>query len=226
LNTRELTKKVKIEFTQNGLPGIIRKIISRAQRGLFYSTCSIFYELKLDNPLKRFTPVLNIETDFMVNEKNRLIDWLDKNKASFPWIYSNKEIESALSNKHPYVAVIHEKEIIGFVKIGIGPTYLRDFDKTFVLEPGTAFVYDTFILPAYRSRGLASYTVNEVALYLQKKGFNRILCHIESWNISSIKAFTKVGFTAKETIRFIKVTFISFYLINGRVPLTKIEKAL
>ena len=226
MNTRELTKKVKLEFTQNGLPGLIRKIIGRAQRALFYSTCSIFYELKLDNPLSRFTPALNIQTDFMINKKYGLIDWLDKNKDSFPWIYSNKEIESALSNKHLFVAVKYEKEIIGFVKIGIGPTYLRDFDKTFVLEPGTAFVYDTFILPAYRSRGLASYAVNEVALYLQKQGYNRIICHIEGWNTPSIKAFTKVGFTAKETIRFIKITFISFYLINGRVPLTKIDKVL
>ena len=116
--------------------------------------------------------------------------------------------------------------IAGYLKVGRGPTYIGDIDKTVVFEPKTAFIYDTFILPEYRGKNLSVFVVDEVARYLKNQEFERILCHIEKWNTPSIRAFQKAAFHAFGSIRFVRIAYFSFFIRNGFMPFLNLEKHL
>jgi len=224
--TLKLANDNKAEFNLKGLGGVFRKGWQKTRQFMFYSTCSIWYERSLDDPISRFTPGLDLEPGFLAHDKGELIEWLKQHQNRFPWIFSNKEIESALINKHIFFILKHKHSIIGYVKIGVGPTYIHDFDKTVVFEPGAAFIYDTFILPEYRGMNLALFAVNEVARFCKERNFKKMICHIEKWNIPSVKTFKKAGFQAVDSIRFIRVGKLSFYLRNKYRPFFNLEKAL
>ena len=222
----KLAHDIKTEFDLNGLSGVFRKGWQKARQFMFYSTCSIWYERNLDDPVSRITPGLDLEPDFLAHDKSELIEWLKWHQNRFPWIYLNKEIETALANKHIFFILKHKHSIIGYVKIGVGPTYIHDFDKTLVFEPSAAFIYDTFILPEYRGMNLALFAVNEVARFCKERSFKKMICHIEKWNTPSVKTFKKAGFQAVDSIRFIRVGRLSFYLRNKYRPFFNLEKAL
>ena len=218
--------KVKEEFHQNGISGVLGKAWHKTRRFMFYSTCSVWFERELHEPVLVFTPDLELETDFLVQDKSEIFEWLENNKTTFPWIFSEKEIDSAQTNNHPFFAIKHRNHLIGYLKIGVGPTYIHDFDKTVRFEPRTAFIYDTLILPEYRKMNLAVFSINETARYFKEQDFNRILCHIDEWNISSIKVYEKAGFKALGSIRFIRMTWFSLFLRNGYTPFLNLEKYL
>lgn len=221
-----LVKKIKIEYIQNGLYEILKKGWQKTRLFLYYSTCSILYERNIDDPSPGFTPELELESVFLAQDKSELIEWLETNKDKFPWIFIKKEIDSARVNKHPFFILKHKKVIIGYIKIGVGPTYISDFDRTLIIAQGNAFIYDTFILPEYRGMNLAVYALNEVVRYLGEQGYRKVYCYIEKWNIPSIKAYEKAGFYVLGSTRFIRVACISFFLRNGIKPCFKLGKVL
>lgn len=221
-----LAGRIMNNYTQGGLTGLLKKGPRKLCRYFFYATSSAWYELKLGGTINSAATNLDIKTFFLIEDKNELIDWIDKNRNSFPWIFSRNEIEAAVENKHLFVMLKHGDAIIGYLKIGVGSTYIKDFRNTVVFEPGTAFIYDTFILPEYRGMNLAFYALNKAAIYFSEMGFKRILCHIEAWNIPSIKSFEKAGFIQFCTISFVKAASFSFFLDNRFRPFLSLEKKL
>ncbi len=219
-------KKVSLELKRNGISGVLRKGWHKMCRFLFYSSCSSWYELKLDDSLPKCNARLDFQTEFLKQDKSELIRWLKYYSDRFPWIYCQKEMEFATANEHTFFVMRQNKKIIGYVKIGIGPTYIHDFDSHVVFEPQTAFVYDTFILPDYRGMHLTVFALGKVAGHFREHGFKRILCHIEKWNTPSVKAFTQAGFKGIGSIRYIRVANISFYLYNKYRPFPDLEMVL
>lgn len=219
-----LVKKIKIEYMTSGLYGIIIKGWHKIRHYLYYSTSSILYERNIADPLPVFMPEIKLDTDFLIQDKSEIIRWLEANNDRFPWIYIKKEIDSAQANKHPYFILKYNKRIIGFIKVGIGPTYFNDFNKTITVGHGNAFIYDTFILPEYRGMNLAVYALYEVILYLRGQGYGKVMSYIEIWNTPSIKTYEKAGFRVLESTRFVRLACISFYLRNGFKPCFNLEK--
>lgn len=221
-----LAERIKLLYGRDGLTGLLRKGWRKSRHFLFYSTSSTWYKYELDRTVLLTAPTLNLEVVCLERDKSELIDWLEKNRDSFPWIFSKKELNSALANKHLFFILKHEKKIIGYIKVGIGPTYILDFDRTVEFEPEVAFVYDTFILPEYRGMNLALYALRLVSSHFRQKGFKRILCHIEPWNLPSVKTYEKAGFHKAGTIRFVRIAICSFYILNRSRPFLSLEKLL
>jgi GNAT superfamily N-acetyltransferase len=153
--------------------------------------------------------------DFLVADKSELIDWLRINHAIYPWIFFEKEIESATKNNHVYMVVKHKKSIIGYIKVGVGKTYIHDFNMEICFPERTAFIYDTFVLPDMRGKNVAVHALFSLMEYLNARGFCRILCHIEDWNKASVRTFEKAYFYPRGSVRFIRVAECSIY-IRGR----------
>lgn len=223
---KDLVKKIKIEYMKSGLFGILKKGWQKTRLYLYYSTSSILYERNIADPLPGFTPEIKLDTAFLVHDKSEIIQWLETNNDKFPWIFIKKEVDSAQANKHPYFILKHNKHIIGYIKIGIGPTYFNDFNKTITVGDGNAFIYDTFILPEYRGMNLAVYALKEVVLYLRDQGYRKVMSYIEIWNTPSIKTYEKAGFRVIELTRFVRLACFSFYLRNGFKPCLNLEKVL
>lgn len=218
--------RLKNELVQNGIWALTGKVLSKITSTFYYSSCSVWYERSFMDPITHFTPEIEVRSEFLVHDKVRLVKWLNENKSKFPWIYFESEVETALKHDHVFLILLHQDQIIGYVKIGLGPTYINDFDQILVFQPKTAFVYDTFTLPEYRGKSLALFALNQVCEYFKGHHFERILCHIEEWNVPSIKTFEKAGFRAMISIRFTRIARLSFFVRRGYIPFYSLEKYL
>lgn len=225
-NKECLIDKMINEYTLNGISGLFKKIWNKIHHFLFYTTYSVWYERDLCKSILHFSPDCTVETDLLQYDKSKIIEWLKENKTNFPWIYFEKEISSAISNDHIYFTVTCQSSIIGYVKIGIGSTYIHDFDKSIEFNKGIAFIYDTFVLPEYRGKKLALYSLNQIAQYLKEKNYTKILCHIEKCNIPSIRTFENAGFSAKDSLRFTRIARFSFFVRSGCFPVFNVEDFL
>lgn len=221
-----LIEKVRYEYLQNGCAGVFRKIRSKVKKFLFYTNCSIWYSKSLIRPIEKIVIDKTIDLHFLEQNKNEIIEWLKENKNKFPASYFEKEVESAIKNNHVFAVLKNHGEIIGFLKVGIGPTYIHDFDKTVQFPDRVAFIYDTFILPGYRGNNLAQFIVSSASEYFAQKEFKNIFCHIESWNVPSVKTFKKADFYEMDSIRFVRILRCSFFLKNRFSPFYDLEKYL
>lgn len=220
----EWMNKIKNDLELHNISSLIRKIRKKIGDYVYYSTVSTWYERKLENSLPVVIQPSDLEPYFAVHDKSEIFEWLDINKCRFPWIFSRSEKHFAQSYQHPYFIIKCKGDIIGYIKIGIGPTYINDYNKTVVFDPETAFIYDTFILPEYRGMNLTVFSLFEVLRYLKQQKYSRVICCIENWNHSSIVVFKKAGFTSQGSIRFIRIGIVSFYLLNGYIYCNKLEK--
>jgi len=218
--------RFRTEITQHGLWELTQKCWSKFANYLYHSTRSIWYARNLEDPINHFTLDIILNIEFLDHDKYRLVEWLRENKSKYPWIYFEKEVEAALRHNHVFLIMLHQDQIIGYVKIGIGPTYINDFSQMIAFMPGTAFVYDTFTLPDYRGRGLALFALIHAFEYFKARNFKRIFCHIEKWNVPSIKTFEKAGFRVIDTIKFVRSPGFSFFIRRGYIPFLNLEKHL
>ena len=112
------------------------------------------------------------------------------------------EIELKQRENHFYPFVRVGDDIIGYIKIGQNQVYVLDFDETLTLPSNSAMIYDTFVLPEYRKHGVASFLLMEIIDFLRKEGFQKVWCHIPSWNKPSINTYVKAGFRKVDHVRY------------------------
>ncbi|MBI5235122.1 MAG: GNAT family N-acetyltransferase [Deltaproteobacteria bacterium] len=207
--------------------GFLTKAARKAQRLVVCrSARSIWFYRTLKDPIKPVQPGMDVEMVFLAEDKSGLIAWLKENSRSFPWIYIEKEVESALANGHIFGCVRRNDEIAGYVKIGIGPTYIHDFGRTIRFPDGVAFIYDTFVAPEYRGKRIGLYAVSGALNHLKRAGFKGVWCHIEEWNCASLKTFMRAGFTEASRIRFMRVLGMPLYIRGDGRPMMKLEPLL
>lgn len=221
-----IIERVQREISNNGVKGFALKAWRKTGRLLWYTTCSVWYERDLDEPIDGAAPGLEVDVEFLVQDRGKLVQWLREKKSAYPWIYFDKEIEAAQAHSHIFLTLLHQGDIVGYIKIGRGRTYIHDFDQAPVFPPGTAFIYDTFVLPEYRKKGLAAFALEHASRYFRQNHYKKILCHIEEWNVDSIRAFEGAGYRAVGKIRFIRTAGMSFFLKKGFVPFLSLEHHL
>lgn len=202
----------------------MKKYLNVMIRNAYFNTTSTWYELDLSIPFPDIEADIDVKSSF--EDRDALCSWIERQRDKFPWIYVEKEIHCAKSSDHPYLSIQCDDEIIGFIKIGKDFTYIGDFDKYIFFDHRTSFIYDTFVLPEYRGKNIALFAIVSAARYLKQMGFERILCHIELWNLPSIKTFSKAGFAPIGTIGFFRILGLPFFLRDGYLPFTDLESHL
>src|SRR3990172_1308508 len=202
---------------------LFNRLYKKIKMLTFRTTCSIWFEKSLDEPVEFVSPGIDITTNFLVSDKSRLIDWLTKYHITFPWIYISKEIDAAKSDNHIFVTLLHQEKIIGYIKVGIQHVYIHDFDRVVSFPPTSAFIYDTFILPDYRGKHLALYGIAKTIDYLREGKFKKLWCHIEKWNQASLRTFQNAGFKEKGYIRFSRLFGLPFFIRDGYKPLVSLK---
>lgn len=174
------------------------------------------------SPLRDRTPPrcsLPAEMAFELLEgesREELHEWLFVNRERYPWIYFPGEISSAVSNNHVYPIVRRGDTIIGFIKLGLGRVYVHDFESEISFPADVGFIYDTFVEPESRAKGVARSMLSLVSWLLRARGFRSLWCHIEDQNTASIKAFGAAGFIRTGDVRYARLTWLRSWRINGR----------
>jgi len=172
---------------------------------LFSTISAIWFERDLTEKIKDLQAKMAVEFDTDSSKKS--IDWLKKQNLS--WLVYQKEIETALKYDHCWSSVKLNGEIIACIKIGFKEIYISDYDKVVEFPKNMAFIYDTYVLPKYRNKGVAKYIISQAIKFAKTEGYIKVGCHIPPWNKASINAYTKNGFKKIDYIRNFKIFGLS-----------------
>jgi GNAT superfamily N-acetyltransferase len=83
------------------------------------------------------------------------------------------------------VAFIREQPV-GYMWIALFSGLELAFDTYWIVRPGEAVKYGSFVLPAFRGRGIHSCLNSAVCSYLSKRGFSRTVSSISILNTQSM----------------------------------------
>lgn len=117
-----------------GLAQLLKKGGAWLGRRVYASNASIWFIRDLDEPLPQLQETIPVRSEFLLDDKQRLINWLQANHARYPWIYFPAEISSALANRHLFAVFDYQREIIGYVKLGVNRVYIHDFCRSLQLD--------------------------------------------------------------------------------------------
>lgn len=197
----EILQKAIKTNRERGSGELFRRILSRMSRLVFETNSATWYIRILyskDTEIKADIPLTANFLDF-----NQTFNWIKlQNK---PWMLNDVEKEVAVREGHYWGNVKYNGIIIGYIKCGFNNVYINDYKKTVTFSRNVGFIYDTFILTEFRGRRVASYLINETCTFLKKNGFSKVICHIPSWNIASIKAYSRAGLKRTKKIRYLKI---------------------
>ena len=213
-----------------GLTGVCSRVLKALYLRSFRTTSSLWFSRELEgarlSDCHTDTHCGEITIEFFEHDKSRLVRWIRRQHAQFPWMYVPEEIEVAKQENHVFVGFLRGVEFVGYIKLGINRTYVHDFGKIVRFPVRDCFIYDTFVLPEYRGRGLAYGALLETMQYMKARSYKRMWCHIEQWNVPSLKLFGRAGFEKAGRVRFTRLFGFSFFIRDGVVPFLSLERFL
>lgn len=196
----EQLEKARRAYIEGGLPLLSARALRKLGRAAFRSNSAFWFERDLSRPVQVTAPRVDLRVDWNTAETQA---WLRQHLDFGP--AEERELETARRAGHHYPSVRHEGSIIGAIKVGHGTVYIADFDVEVAFPPGTAFIYDTHVLRAYRGLRVAPFLIASVLRWLQGRGFRRVLCHIPAWNHASRHAYQRCDFSCLRRIWFVEV---------------------
>ncbi|QTM99006.1 GNAT family N-acetyltransferase [Sediminibacillus dalangtanensis] len=101
---------------------------------------------------------------------------------------AKKLIESVLQKGGCYWAAFEQDQLLGWSLVGKGKDSFTD--RPF------GFVYELFVLPGYRGKGIAEQLLNAVCDQLKSAGYPEVRLSVHAQN-RAIELYQKMGFTEK-----------------------------
>jgi len=198
--TTKLLEKISKIYAEKGIGGVVKKICHRAIPFLFETNSAVWHVKVIDRSDYLIDPAIPLTVEF--EDFYETLSWIEL--QNIPW-RNEKEDHLAIDQCHYWPNVNTDGLIIGYLKLGYGSVYISDYGKTIEFPRNTAYIYDTFVLPEFRNKKVASYLINETCKFLKNKGFRKVICHIPAWNIPSLRIYSEIGFVRKKEIRWIKI---------------------
>ncbi|MBI4572406.1 MAG: GNAT family N-acetyltransferase [candidate division NC10 bacterium] len=99
------------------------------------------------------------------------------------------------------------------------PAYLPYLGKTIWPLAGDVFVVASFTHPAFRRRGIHTWSINRTAREARESGLSRRLSMVPWWNTPSIRALRKNGCTVAGRIGYWNAGVRRYYFAAGEVHL-------
>ena len=212
---KKFAGRIRTAYADHGLLGIVPAAIARGARMAYRANQAWWFQRDLSKPIAESRPAIDLA--FQHKNPHATIKWMQL--LNKPSIVHPTELAVAEKQGHYLVNIRHEGKIIGYVKVGFGQVYVQDFERVVAFKPGEAFIYDTFVLPEFRCRGVASAAIESCMRLLAREGYQKLYCHIPLWNAASIKAYLRAGFKRVCRIRYRRIMGISLlpdtYIFSG-----------
>jgi ribosomal protein S18 acetylase RimI-like enzyme len=164
-----------------------------------------------------------VEIDFGAMEE--VLSWLREIRAEFRWVWVEAELEAAREYGHVFPLVRLGEQRLGYIKVGLSRAYVTDFESCVAIPPASAFIYDTFVHPDFRGRGMATFMIARTLDLLRQRNVRFLWCHIPRWNHASIKAFAKCGFAKVKRVGHVRVLGHGLYTRCPEKLMQHAEKA-
>ncbi len=201
----------------DGLASFCVRSLRRLQKAAVATNAAGWYRADLTYPL---VPLEDLpETHVRFDATENVMAWLAELSRSYGWVYVEAELATARKWGHVYGLLEIDGHYAGYVKIGFSHVYIGDFDRAIAIPQDTAFIYDTFIHPEYRRRGLGRHLIGESLRYLHRQKKQSVWCHIPDWNTASIRAFGGNNFKKMGHIRYLRIARWGFTSRNPETML-------
>ena len=191
------------EIAKNeGVAALVKKGGS-GLKTLAYTTNGAIWFCRL---LDEILPEIDIpDVRIVIAAESEFEKWLQQHQGAFPWIYVEREVLATRNDpKLAFIAKIDGK-IVAYLKVAVNKAYILDYDAQIPLPANAVFIQDTFVLPEFRRKGIASCTISNAMTYLKNQGYCKIFCHVPKWNTASTDTYTGLGFKACGHIRFLRI---------------------
>jgi len=193
----KIARRIGEVYQEVGFWMTLIRALRKISRYIFTTNSAYWLERDLAEPIPDIDPVIPVKLTLF--SKDETIAWFKEQKES--WIYNPPEIACGLKEGHYFPNLKHEGRIIGYAKIGVGKVYIDDYKQEIQMAPRSTMCYDYYILPEYRGRFLSVYLIGEILKIGKIHGYNKALCHIPPWNITSVRIAEKLGFKKYKYVR-------------------------
>ena len=192
-----------------GLGALVAKAIGRISESVFTTNAADWYCADVSVESHRMSRPAGATIDF--DDREGLLAWLAELQPSFPWVWDEREVAEARACGHALPLMCIDGDRAGFIMVGLSRAYVTDFQKSITIPAHTAFIYDTFVHPDFRGRGLAAWAITQTIDFLRQRDMRFLWCHIPGWNRASIRSFEKCGFTKVSHVRHLRLLGLGLY---------------
>jgi RimJ/RimL family protein N-acetyltransferase len=201
--------RLREEHASRGTKGLGSLILSNFARRILRTNAAIWFRLDLNEYAPATQEENSLSPGFMDLDEAR--SFFKDNHDSFPWMFVEEEMEMAQAAGHVFPCLRDGDVVIGYVKLGFEKVFVTDFERVLFIPSTAALIYDTFIAPSHRGKGLGSLVIGLAADFAHKNEFHDLWCHVPAWNVASQKMVERVGLKAVGEVRFIKLLGKDFF---------------
>ncbi len=118
------------------------------------------------------------------------------------------------SGRRCFVASI-EGTIAAYGWVSQGVERIGELERTMVMHPGEAYIWDCATLPAFRRRGLYGAVLRHIVGVLRGEGLRRLWIGASRDNAPSIRGFRSAGFRPVITLAYLRVLGLRYISLAG-----------
>ena len=151
--------------------------------------------------------------DFVFLDRHARRDWVTQRADETDW----EQYRIALDYEHDLVLAVRGGQTVGWAWIGYERVYLPPLGREIRLDSTTGYLYDAYVRPSERGRGIGRALVGVRCSYADGRGIERLLSHVLTGNEPSLRALRTHGFDAVGRTVFLRALALRVWT-RGPLP--------
>jgi len=162
-------------------------------------------------PASQAAPPAGVELVFADRHTRR--DWACQRADDSDW----SQYRVALEHDHDLILALVNGKTAGWAWIGYDRVYLPPLGRDIHLAPGTGYLYDAYVRPELRRRGIGSALVGARCERADGRGLERLLSHVLVGNEPSLHSLRVHGFETVGRTVFLRALALKMWT-RGPLP--------
>jgi ribosomal protein S18 acetylase RimI-like enzyme len=130
------------------------------------------------------SPAVRAGVDYVFLDRHARRDWVVQRGNDADWA----QFRVALEHGHDVVLARRGDEVVGWAWMGYERVHLAPLGHQIRLPDGAAYLYDVYVRPAERGRGIGAGLVSARCARADWRGIERLLSHVLVGNEPSLRA--------------------------------------
>ena len=152
-----------------------------------------------------FVPPEHVELRFLDRHARR--DWICQHATDADW----PQFRAALQHDHDLVVATEAGLAVGWAWIGYEKVHLAPLGRSLLLPPGTGYLYEAYVRPGARRRGIGKALVGARCQRARQHGCDRLLTHVVEGNLASLRSLQAHGFAITGRTHFLKALVLRMW---------------